>query len=299
MIRSILPLTIIVFLASCAAQKNNVLSWPVDAGKVTTYQGIIGKFPSGASLSTNAAELSQHIVANSKSHDKTISDIPSLYFEVVDELVAIPLPGDMPLVATITSNSANDLEVKLVGAPALLDVEPQTEQAVAKLKIREAKAGTIQLLAHMDSRGNVLSSYHFQKQKNLVSLFFQLPNKPVKVGDTWDIPVQFIELGNGYVVDETQNFKRAILLSKSTNKQGEVIAKILFVVHEFVKGQFQFKDGATLSAVPFSLDAGYIGYGELVVNRGYWARHVGQVAYVGTGQSPMNVKKLHALVYKN
>jgi len=290
---------IIALLVGCAAHNNTILVWPSKTGQTVTYQGVITELPTGLELSIGAFDLSKHVVRDTNSKSETTDSIPSIFFKVVDELNTVPLPEDMPLIATVKTKNSSVLEVKVVAAPPkLLLTEPQSEQASSEYKIRQAQAGSIQLLADMNPSGNLLSFYRNQKQRNLVSLFFQLPYKPVNVGDSWNIPVHLIDLGNNYVVEIAQQFSRALLLSKTINSQGDTVAKILYIVNENVKGNFQFKADADPNAKPFSLEASYIGYGELVVDKGYWKRHIGQMSYVGTGNVPINVKKLHALVYQ-
>jgi hypothetical protein len=85
--------------------------------------------------------------------------------------------------------------------------------------------------------GTIESFYTKNDQKNLLAMFFELPGKAIKPGDTWSLSVNFLSMDQNFVCDSS--FKRNIVtLVGIENKNGEHIASIKYDVNEYVCGNF-------------------------------------------------------------
>lgn len=84
--------------------------------------------------------------------------------------------------------------------------------------------------------GDIQSFYVQNNQKNLIALFFQLPDKPVKVGDSWSMNTNLISMDQNFVCDSSYKKNQATLVNV-TRKNNETIAVIKYDIIEFVSGE--------------------------------------------------------------
>ena len=97
--------------------------------------------------------------------------------------------------------------------------------------------GNIVLRGKVSANGELLSFYYKSSQNNLISILFELPNKPVKVGDKWNLKVDMIGMDQNFVAD-TLFKKNEVYLDKIIEKDGDQIAIIKYDIEEFVAGDF-------------------------------------------------------------
>tara|TARA_R110000744_G_scaffold379463_1_gene497695 strand:+ start:653 stop:1486 length:834 start_codon:yes stop_codon:yes gene_type:complete len=97
--------------------------------------------------------------------------------------------------------------------------------------------GNVILRGKVSSTGELLSFYYKSSQNNLISLLFELPNKPIKVGDKWKLKVDMISMDQNFVAD-TLYKKNEVRLEKVIEKDGDQIAVIKYDIEEYVSGDF-------------------------------------------------------------
>jgi hypothetical protein len=85
--------------------------------------------------------------------------------------------------------------------------------------------------------GTIESFYTKNDQKNLLAMFFELPGKPVKVGDTWSISVHLISMDQNFTCDSSYR-KNNVTLVGIENKNGEHFANLRYDIVEYVEGSF-------------------------------------------------------------
>lgn len=276
-------IVILIFaLTGCTAQDKVLLRWSSTSDKVYNYEVLIDAYPEQLKLTANGYEPSEQSVFDSK---------------LVGQLKGIPLPEHMPLLASVRSKSKDVFEVSVVRAEPVFEGEPKNGEEKLERELQKKMAGTLQLLSDMNASGDVLSFYLVQKQKNLISLFFKLPNRPINVGDEWKVPVNLVELGNGYIVENARRYNRATLMSLYSEPKLGRVAQIMYVINEDLNGKYQLKPNTDQTAPTFNIKASYIAFGEFVVEQGYWNHYIGLMSYSGGGALPVNSKKLHALRY--
>ncbi len=97
--------------------------------------------------------------------------------------------------------------------------------------------GNVVLRGKVSSAGELLSFYYKSSQNNLISILFELPNKPIKVGDKWKLKVDMISMDQNFVAD-TLFKKNEVRLDKIIEKDGDQIAVIKYDIEEYVSGDF-------------------------------------------------------------
>ncbi len=86
--------------------------------------------------------------------------------------------------------------------------------------------------------GELHSFWVKSTQKNLLSLFFELPNGSIKVGDSWTLDnVNFIGNDQNFVCQEADK-KNTITLTKVEEINGDTIATVEYNILEYVLGDF-------------------------------------------------------------
>ena len=133
-------------------------------------------------------------------------------------------------------------------------------------------------------------------QKNLVSIFFELPTHPVKVGDTWKLDINLIGNDQNFTCDSSYKMNE-VTLTDIKNVNGEKIAVIKYDIVEYVKGifntpSFMGGDGAQNTMMRFSHQA----IAEFSVDKGRWVSYDGIMSGNTTGLMTSSNKTKFALI---
>lgn len=137
-----------------------------------------------------------------------------------------------------------------------------------------------QLEGELDSRGSLQSFFLPQRQKNMFALMHQLPEHPVKVGDTWNINFYCIELGGGFSADAADRVNLVQLADVVTDDAGDHIAIIEYMLTEKVSGTMvnpMAGGQAAAKRAPSEMSCSYIGKHEFYIDKGYWKRVTGEM----------------------
>ena len=98
--------------------------------------------------------------------------------------------------------------------------------------------GNIVLRGKVSPQGELLSFYYKSAQNNLISILFELPTKPVAIGDEWDLNVDMISMDQNFKAD-TLYKKNVVRLKDIKRHNGKKIAVIEYDIEEFVSGDFE------------------------------------------------------------
>lgn len=141
--------------------------------------------------------------------------------------------------------------------------------------------GTVQLRGDITPAGKILSFYLKNRQKNILALLFELPQKPVKVGDSWSLHANLLGMGVSIRPIEAHRTNRATLLSVKKSASGERIATIYTCISETFRGiqssPYQPKDKTLIWQI------GFVGYGEFLIDKGRWKQYVGRMVFNTSG----------------
>ena len=97
--------------------------------------------------------------------------------------------------------------------------------------------GNIVLRGKVSPQGELLSFYYKSAQNNLISILFELPAKPVAIGDEWDLKVDMISMDQNFKAD-TLYKKNVVRLKDIKRENGKKLAVIEYDIEEFVSGDF-------------------------------------------------------------
>lgn len=137
-------------------------------------------------------------------------------------------------------------------------------------------------------------------QKNIISLFFELPNRPLRQGDTWSLDnVNFIGNDQNFVCKEAEK-KNKIVLSEIKTINGETIAVIDYDILEYVSGDFEMPDFLKQSEEKKETVMKFIykAQAEFSVDKGKWIKYNGIMSLDASGVLTSTQKQKFALKEK-
>ena len=155
----------------------------------------------------------------------------------------------------------------------------EVEQTTAELM--KQMEGTVQLRGEITDSGQVASFWLEQKQKNLLAVFLELPTAPVKVGQSWSLSVNFLEMGSGFICDKSGRANSVKLVSLSKTAGGDTVATMEYCLAESIEGKFRLPTGG--ADQPCTMAMSFVGRGEFLVGKGTWQRFVGRMHIKATG----------------
>lgn len=195
--------------------------------------------------------------------------------------VEVPIHTNYVLDAGLQKNSQGNISVEMI----LTDVERSPNDLTSS-----EKNLTIQALntssfvqGEISTHGQLVSTYLSQDQKNLLSLFFELPQHPMQVGDTWSIGAICITVEAGQFTLETSSIENQVTLSKIYETPNhELIAVLDYRIVENLEGT-QMVPLFLDEPVSASMQCNGIGQGEFLVEQGHWKQFDFQYTNTITG----------------
>lgn len=148
------------------------------------------------------------------------------------------------------------------------------------------------------SNGSLHSFWMKSRQKNLLSLFFELPNKSIKKGDSWTLHnVNFIGNDQNFICKECEK-KNTITLIDIKHIDAETIAVIDYDIVEYVSGDFNMPAfmGNKASKKKTTMKFIYKARAEFSIDKGKWISYNGIMALNASGALNSVQKQKFALI---
>jgi hypothetical protein len=146
--------------------------------------------------------------------------------------------------------------------------------------------------------GSLHSFWMKNNQKNLLSLFFELPNKELKKGDSWILSnVNFIGNDHNFICKKAEK-KNQITLTDIRKLNGETIAVIDYNILEYVFGDFNTPAflGNEAGSKKTEMKFIYKAQAEFSVEKGKWISYNGIMSLDASGALNSVQKKKFALI---
>jgi hypothetical protein len=165
------------------------------------------------------------------------------------------------------------------------------------LKMMQSMNQGIVLRGSVYENGGVHSFWVKGAQKNLISLFFELPAKEVKIGDKWSLDINLISNDQNFKCDTASKINE-VTLTDIKNINGETIAVLKYNIVEYVKGNFTLpslnaNEGEQKETMMKFTDQGYA---EFSVDKGRWVSYDGIMSLVASGVMTANKKTKFTLI---
>ncbi len=226
--------------------------------------------------------------------DKLVSDgTPNK--KVFDEISKLELPEDSEMTSVLKASINGNFSVLMIldsfTVPNANDAKSKKTQEKFNQLFEQLK-GKVNLRGEISPSGSVESFYLEQNQKNLLAIMFELPQKPVDIGDTWSLDMNCISLGGTFKANSSSRVNQ-VQLSSIKNSGTDTIAVIDYLITETVEGSMH--NPMNNNSSPLSMTCSYIGRHEFFVERGRWKSVIGQLAIQSSGFMKSDVQQIIAM----
>ncbi|MBT0609236.1 hypothetical protein [Aequorivita echinoideorum] len=177
------------------------------------------------------------------------------------------------------------------------DIDTTDSKEKEVLKMMQSMTQGVMLRGSVYETGGIHSFWVKSAQKNLIALFFELPTKPVKVGDKWSLDINLITNDQNFDCDSSYKINEVMLIDIKTI-DGEKIAVLKYNIVEYVKGNFNTpaffgSDGGQKETM---MKFTHQGIAEFSVDKGRWVNYDGIMSLEATGVMTANKKTKFTLI---
>ena len=206
-------------------------------------------------------------------------------------------------VTTLTNNGNGVINIVMVTKPKETSKDTIKNNSDSKdsdflkhLKEMQSMNEGVMLRGSVYETGGIHSFWVKSGQKNLIALLFELPTKPVKIGDKWSLDINFI--GNDQNFDCDSSYKiNEVTLADVKKVNGETIAVLKYNIVEYVKGNFNSpfsgNNGGKIETMMKFIDQGIA---EFSVDKGRWLTYDGILSLEATGVMTANKRTKFTLI---
>ena len=161
-------------------------------------------------------------------------------------------------------------------------------------KMMQKMTKGVMLRGSLYKDGGLQSFWNKNAQKNLVSLFFELPAKDLSIGDTWTLSnVNLLQFDQNFVCEKAQK-KNIITLTEIIEEDGNQIALIDYDILEYVYGVFEnpFQN----KKINTKMRMVYKAQAKFSITKGRWVGYTGIMSIDASGIMNSKQKKKFALI---
>lgn len=276
---------IIFFLLSntISANEGVSLEWKINKDEVVAYKT---KMSPPKNDSDNFIKIDVEKILEEKSFDK----------ELKNSLSELKLPNDYEMTSVLKGIDDKTISVKMIiGSASIPTPKGMENQKIQKEmnNLLEKIKNAVQLRGEINNYGFVKSFYLEQKQKNLIAMLFELPDKTVYKGDEWSIDFSCLSMGAGYINEKADKLNK-VQLSDIMKDNNKTIALIDYLLTEKVVGKMH--NPITNQVTPISMSCSYVGRHEFSINEGKLLKASGEFVITSKGFMNSNVKQKVVLI---
>ena len=165
------------------------------------------------------------------------------------------------------------------------------------LKMMQAATQGVMLRGSVYENGGIHSFWVKSSQKNLISLLFELPKQPVKIGDKWPLEINLITNDQNFKCDSSYKLNE-VTLTDIKKVDGETIAVLKYDIEEYVIGDFNSPSffGGEGESQETMLKFTHQGIAEFSIDRGRWVSYDAIMVLNATGVMTANKSTKFTLI---
>lgn len=200
------------------------------------------------------------------------------------------------IVSILEKNPRGNISIKMVlNNVDMLEQEPDDSMGQEFSQLLKGIKGSSLLQGEITPEGEIVSTCIAQRQRNLLALFFELPGKPINVGDTWQIDLNCIIMDSSQFTIENFDRVNQVTFTKIVETpEGEPVAILDYLIVESVEGEqtIPFFSSEPISA---SMKCSFIGRGQFLIEQGRWKQFSAEHTIQTTGVITSDVTQHLAL----
>ena len=211
---------------------------------------------------------------------------------------------DYNFISTLTSNNRGIVDIVMHMKPKEISKEFFIDSSTSKVEefqnLIKLMSQNVMLRGSVYETGGIHSFWVKSSQKNLIALLFELPSKPVKVGDKWSLDIQFITNDQNFKCDTSFKINEVTLLEIKKD-DSSTVAVLNYNIMEYVKGNFNtpsFFEGE-IKEKETMMKFTHKGIAEFSINKGRWIYYDGLMSVETTGIISTNKKTKLTLIDEN
>jgi hypothetical protein len=187
-----------------------------------------------------------------------------------------------------------NIEMRLKSKPDSTADKNDTSGSKEFTKLMRLMSGSVTLRGTITEGGAIESFYLRNDQKNLIALWYELPNKAVKIGDSWPLEIHLISMDQNFKCDSSFRINKVTLtaIHKSGN---QTVAVLNYDVEEYVVGDFS-NPFAGNEGQKTMMKATYKGVSEFSIEKGRWISYDGIMAISSSGVMTSKSEKKFSLI---
>lgn len=207
--------------------------------------------------------------------------------------LAMEIPDSYSLTTLLQNLGEGRLGVKMiVGEVNLPPTDSEVQERINEF-LRKLQ-NSVQVRGEITPTGQLTSWWLESRQANLILLFTELPDRPVRVGDTWPLGISFVTMGHGFRASKAERVNRVQLVSLAPAGEDRV-AVLEYVIAESVEGDFDLP--MKKESVPTTMRMAFAGRGEFLVGAGRWRRFNGRISAKSTGVTVSDTEQAVGLLH--
>lgn len=266
------------------------LKWKIGENEKLNYLTVMSDIDT-SKFEMNFGELFKSF---SDSTGKGLSETKDIFKELNKAM------QNVDYVSTLTNKGNGIIDIVMTTRPKEKTEKVANDTSDSKeneiLKMMQSMTQGVMLRGSVYATGGIHSFWVNSNQKNLISTFFELPTKPVKVGDTWKLDISLIANDQNFKCDSSYKINEVTLTDIKKDK-GETIAVIKYNIAEYVTGtlispSFMGGDGDQKTMMKFTHQA----IAEFSVDKGRWISYDGIMSLDATGFMTANKKTKFTLI---
>lgn len=150
------------------------------------------------------------------------------------------------------------------------------DTSTAPIWMKSASGDTV-LRGSVYDNGAIHSFY--STQIDFLAFYFQLPNKKIKIGDSWSVDFNCIYFNEGFICDSAYKLN-SVTLTDIKRINNEVIATINYDLIEYASGN----DGGFFGKIDnILMEFRHKAIGEFSITKGRWLSYEGIEETISTG----------------
>ena len=183
----------------------------------------------------------------------------------------------------LTKNKRGDIDIEMKLKPRTDSVLNKSDSfgVIEIAKLKSLLSGGVTLRGTITEGGAIESFYVKNDQRNLLALWYELPNKEVKVGESWPLDLHLISMDQNFKCDSSFRINKVTLTD--VHKLGDQTIVVLnYDIEEYVEGEFYnpFHGNKTQKTM---MKASYIGSSEFSIEKGRWISYNGIMTVGSSG----------------
>ncbi|MCR6639685.1 MAG: hypothetical protein NVV82_12065 [Sporocytophaga sp.] len=268
----------LAFISFAQKNKEVKLNWKIERNENLSYQTVMNEIDT-TTIDFNFGRLYKDF------SDSTKTQKAQNLFKKLNESYK-----NIDLVAKLTNKGYGVVDIVLETKPKDKNVKSDSSGNGPQQMMKFMNQG-VMLRGSVYETGEIHSFWVNSSQRNLIALFFQLPSKPVKIGDTWSLDINLISNDQNFICDSSFKLNKVTFVDLKKIK-GETIAVLKYEIIEYVKGSFNAPSfTGKVNKTETMMEFTYQGIAEFSIDKGRWISYDGILGMEATGTMTAHAKK--------